>query len=584
MPIISTIGRRSLKVRMLIWGIYAALVVGSVTMLYPFALMVAGSTKSAVDAPESRVVPPFIASDAALYRKHVEGLFNESFDRMRTAYDTNAVSFATLEPPAEPNAGFVAAWREFLAEADPPSHAYSIGYVHAPVSGGVQPSLLREFKRGLVERFGGDVDRLNREMGTEFVNWNAFYVQAESYDVRRNKPTRDPFRAAYREFKRSRPPEDRTYLSVEGFYKISFLKTHYTRDIAAYNEAHGTRHASWDEVHLDRRLPSGGGRTDRERADWESFVRTILNLLWVRGDAAAAPAYRWFLAAKYGDVAALNRNHGTSHASLDEVPFPARPPEEGLALSDWDAFLQGWKDPLTGKMHLLKADAIEIACVDFEFQDFLKARHGTVGRANAALGTSLAEWRECLPPQRDMHYLAFTGATRGLRWEFAKRNFVKVFDVIALHGRGILNTAVYCFLAIASALIVNPIAAYALSRYRPPSAYKILLLLMLTMAFPPMVTQIPAFLMLREFGMLNTFWALILPGLANGYSIFLLKGFFDSLPKSLYESAALDGAGEFRISGVFTLLKYPPHVASSFMEDYPRTLAELAARFGTDAA
>jgi multiple sugar transport system permease protein len=65
------------------------------------------------------------------------------------------------------------------------------------------------------------------------------------------------------------------------------------------------------------------------------------------------------------------------------------------------------------------------------------------------------------------------------------------------------------------------------------------------MAFPPMVTQIPVFIMLREMSLLNTFAALILPGLANGYSIFLLKGFFDSLPRELYESAALDGAGEW---------------------------------------
>jgi len=67
---------------------------------------------------------------------------------------------------------------------------------------------------------------------------------------------------------------------------------------------------------------------------------------------------------------------------------------------------------------------------------------------------------------------------------------------------------------------------------------------MLTMAFPPMVTQIPVFLMLRKLHLLNTFAALILPGLANGYSIFLLKGFFDGLPKELYEAAELDGASE----------------------------------------
>ena len=113
----------------------------------------------------------------------------------------------------------------------------------------------------------------------------------------------------------------------------------------------------------------------------------------------------------------------------------------------------------------------------------------------------------------------------------------------------------------ACALIVNPVAAYALSRYKPPSAYKVLLFLMLTMAFPPMVTQIPVFLMLREFDLLNTFWALILPGLAHGYSIFLLKGFLDSLPRELYESAEIDGAGEFRIFWQITMSLSQPILA-----------------------
>ena len=44
--------------------------------------------------------------------------------------------------------------------------------------------------------------------------------------------------------------------------------------------------------------------------------------------------------------------------------------------------------------------------------------------------------------------------------------------------------------------------------------------------------------------MLNTFAALVLPGAANGFAIFMLKGFFDALPKELYEAADLDGASE----------------------------------------
>ena len=45
------------------------------------------------------------------------------------------------------------------------------------------------------------------------------------------------------------------------------------------------------------------------------------------------------------------------------------------------------------------------------------------------------------------------------------------------------------------------------------------------MTFPPMVTMIPNYLLMKDIGFLNTFFALIIPGMANGYSIFLLKGF-----------------------------------------------------------
>jgi multiple sugar transport system permease protein len=94
-----------------------------------------------------------------------------------------------------------------------------------------------------------------------------------------------------------------------------------------------------------------------------------------------------------------------------------------------------------------------------------------------------------------------------------------------------------------------------------PTVYKVLLFLLLTMAFPPMVTQIPVFLMLRQLGLLNTFTALLLPGLANGYSIFLLKGFFDSLGQELYESAQIDGAGEWVMFWHITMALSKPILA-----------------------
>jgi len=131
-----------------------------------------------------------------------------------------------------------------------------------------------------------------------------------------------------------------------------------------------------------------------------------------------------------------------------------------------------------------------------------------------------------------------------IKGEMSSRNFRYILNFIALHGRALWNTAIFALLTIAAQLIINPLAAYALSRYPIKASAKILLFLLATMAFPAEVAMIPSFLLLKGLGLLNTFAALVLPGAASGYMIFLLKGFFDSLPQELFEAGQIDGARE----------------------------------------
>jgi len=230
-------------------------------------------------------------------------------------------------------------------------------------------------------------------------------------------------------------------------------------------------------------------------------------------------------------------------------------------LSDWEAIIAGWRDPITGKMHIFPTEVLVVHSIDFMFRDHLRDTYRTIEEVNRELGTAYAAFEDIRLPQRDWHYLDFLKHRRAIAWEFATRNYKTVIEYIVIHGRGLINTVIYCAMAIFFALLVNPLAAYALSRYSMPGAYKILLFLMLTMAFPVMVTQIPSFLMMRQFGMLNTFWALVLPTVANGYFIFLLKGFFDSLPRELYESATLDGANEWIMFWIITMNLSKPILA-----------------------
>ncbi len=76
-----------------------------------------------------------------------------------------------------------------------------------------------------------------------------------------------------------------------------------------------------------------------------------------------------------------------------------------------------------------------------------------------------------------------------------------------------------------------------------------------------MVSAIPAYLLMRDLGMLNTFFALVLPGAANGMAIFILKGFFDSLPSELYEAATIDGAREMQIFRIVAMPMVKPILA-----------------------
>ena len=148
--------------------------------------------------------------------------------------------------------------------------------------------------------------------------------------------------------------------------------------------------------------------------------------------------------------------------------------------------------------------------------------------------------------------------------ESAFANYSLVGDYLFLRGRAFANTLLLVILSILASLTVNPLAAYALSRFRLKSTEKIILFLLATMAFPAAVTAIPGFLLIRDLGLLNTFAALVLPGVASGMSIFILKGFFDAMPRELYEAAAIDGASEWTIFLKITLPMTTPILAVSW--------------------
>jgi len=96
-------------------------------------------------------------------------------------------------------------------------------------------------------------------------------------------------------------------------------------------------------------------------------------------------------------------------------------------------------------------------------------------------------------------------------------------------------------------LLFNSMAGYAFAKYRFAGKKFIFNLLLSSMIIPSQVTMLPLFLMLKSMGLINTYMAIIIPGMANIFGIFLIRQYCLAIPDSLIEAARMDGATDFQI-------------------------------------
>ncbi|HEY1169221.1 MAG TPA: carbohydrate ABC transporter permease [Candidatus Limnocylindrales bacterium] len=101
-------------------------------------------------------------------------------------------------------------------------------------------------------------------------------------------------------------------------------------------------------------------------------------------------------------------------------------------------------------------------------------------------------------------------------------------------------------------ITVATTAAYALSVLRPRFANLVMALVLATLFVPAIVLLVPLYLTVvnvpfLNLSMIDTFWAVWLPAGANAFNIVIMKRFFDSLPREIFEAAQVDGAGPFRL-------------------------------------
>ena len=113
--------------------------------------------------------------------------------------------------------------------------------------------------------------------------------------------------------------------------------------------------------------------------------------------------------------------------------------------------------------------------------------------------------------------------------------------------RSLLNSAGLAAAVTLVSLLFNSMAGYGFAKFRFAGRDRLFRLLLGALVIPAQVAMLPLFLMLRALGVINTYWGVVIPGLASVFGIFLVRQYALAIPDSVLDAARVDGAGEFRI-------------------------------------
>ena len=526
MPVILQSEKRQFRSRLVHLVIYALLAVGSLSMVYPFLLMASGSFKSRVDVQDLDLVPRFVYDEAMLFRKYAEAKYSEVIVEYRSATGDDARNFRAIEMP-EFNPQLVEDWSSFVTSAEMPTSWFLTAFGPTPEGKIIQRNE-RAFRNYVSEVCDNDIEVFRQRFNEPIESWFFLKFPPERLTDRKYQLNTTPLSKAFYDFKQTLPLEDQIYVSCDAAYQ-RYLKLARVGDPESVLAARSAA------------------------PEWEAYVRGHLHPQFIRVDDSQMQAWEDYLQAKYGVIENLNKLYGAEYSTFEAVVMPTDRITTSAHSTDYLLFIA---DP-----ELCELSALSLDTPELRWRAYLEAQYGSVANASAAHERSYESFAAVRMPQLEVDSQYVQSHAGELRSYFGLNNYQMVLEYILFYGSGIQNTLIYCLAAIALALLVNPLAAYALSRYALPGQFKILLFLIATMAFPGVVTMIPNFLLLRDLGLLNTFAALLLPTMANGYSIFLLKGFFDSLPQELFEAADIDGASEWQKFWMITMNLSKPILA-----------------------
>lgn len=126
-------------------------------------------------------------------------------------------------------------------------------------------------------------------------------------------------------------------------------------------------------------------------------------------------------------------------------------------------------------------------------------------------------------------------------WE----NYQRLFEAAPM-GLYFLNSLFVSGVTTVFHVLFAAMAGYAFSRMRFPYRNALFLICLVTMMVPPQVNIVPLFFLMKSFGWLDTYWALIVPGLFGAFGVFMLRQWFNALPRDLEDAAIMDGCNPWQ--------------------------------------
>ena len=129
---------------------------------------------------------------------------------------------------------------------------------------------------------------------------------------------------------------------------------------------------------------------------------------------------------------------------------------------------------------------------------------------------------------------------------FDLSHYLNLFSRLNL-GRYLFNSIIISVGVTLFSLVLNSMSGYAFAKFRFSRKKSLFSLLLSSMIIPAQVTMLPVFLILKNMGLINTYFAIIIPGMASIFGIFLIRQFAMSIPDSLIDAARIDGANDVSI-------------------------------------